>query len=128
MSSKFSGLLQAKQAQSAIVEESAAQESAAPAIDEPKIEEPAVAAVETNPEVALVTPPAPQPSLAQSTKTINMQPNRGKKGHPDYNQVTIYLKKETQNNAKIALLQARDERDFSELVEELLTGWLATQK
>lgn len=124
MSSKFSGLLQAKQAQSPIVEESAVkeepkQEQAAAVIAEPKVEAPTPA--------TSARPVESKPAAPASEKTINMQPHRGKKGHPDYNQVTVYLKKETQNKAKIALLQAHDERDFSELMEDLLTNWLAAQ-
>jgi hypothetical protein len=49
---------------------------------------------------------------------------RGKKGHPDYNQVTVYLKKDTHNKAKIALLQNGNSQDFSELVEDLLNRFL----
>jgi hypothetical protein len=77
------------------------------------------------PEQVAQVPPAPL--VATTAKLINMEPPRGKKGHPDYNQVTIYLKKHTQNRAKIAMLQAQEERDFSELVEDLLTDWLATK-
>ncbi len=50
---------------------------------------------------------------------------RGKKGHADYNQVTIYLRKDTHNKAKIALLQNGTEKDFSEFVEDLLQKFLA---
>ena len=66
-----------------------------------------------------VLPNAPI-SVATKDKIIDMQPSRGKKGHHDYNQVTIYLRKETHKKAKIALLQSGDERDFSEFVEDLL--------
>jgi hypothetical protein len=132
MSSKFSSLLQAKQTQSPIVEESVAKEAPAPTVEEPKQEqEPAVITqpkAEATGLAPVVVPPAEsKPPARAPEKTINMQPHRGKKGHPDYNQVTVYLKKETQNKAKIALLQAHDERDFSELMEDLLTNWLAAQ-
>jgi hypothetical protein len=127
MSSKFSGLLQAKQAQSPTVEETVAE---APVVAEgPKSEEPAAVVESAKVEAPVTSPPASvKQSMELPAKTINMQPNRGKKGHPDYNQVTIYLKKETQNKAKIALLQTLDDRDFSELVEDLLTNWLGAQK
>jgi hypothetical protein len=94
--------------------------------DKPRVEavaseKPAVEAVaEAKPSEPIIEAKPAEPL----SKPINMQPSRGKKGHPDYNQVTIYLRKQTQNEAKIALLQARDERDFSELVEDLIANWL----
>ncbi len=113
--SKYSSLLQAKQEPSPISEE-------------PKQEtggEPAVKPVDTS--VTEIPAPAAQTAIvasAPASKVLNMEPPRGKKGNPDYNQVTIYLKKQTQNQAKIAMLQSQDERDFSELVEDLLREWL----
>lgn len=113
MSSKFSGLLQAKQAQSLPSE--VTNTSIEPV--EPEI--PAIAMEPPKEESQVAPPPAVVPGAV-----INMQPPRGKKGHPDYNQVTIYLKKETHNKAKIALLQSGSDKDFSELVEELVNRFL----
>jgi len=53
---------------------------------------------------------------------------RGKRSNPDYEQVTAYIKRETYRNTKIALLQQENKQEFSELVEQLLTEWLSTQK
>jgi hypothetical protein len=46
----------------------------------------------------------------------------GKRSDGDYRQVSAYIRKDTHHQVKIALLQ--EEREFSELVEELLSGWL----
>ena len=46
----------------------------------------------------------------------------GKRSDADYRQVSAYIRKDTHQQVKIALLQ--EEREFSELVEELLSGWL----
>jgi hypothetical protein len=46
----------------------------------------------------------------------------GKRSDGDYRQVSAYIRKDTHQRVKIALLQ--EEREFSELVEELLNGWL----
>jgi hypothetical protein len=46
----------------------------------------------------------------------------GKRSDNDYRQVSAYIRKDTHHQVKIALLQ--EEREFSELVEELLSGWL----
>lgn len=53
---------------------------------------------------------------------------RGKRSNPDYEQVTAYIKRETYRNTKIALLQQGNNQEFSELVEQLLSEWLSTQK
>lgn len=52
---------------------------------------------------------------------------KGKRSHPDYEQVSAYIRKETYRKVKLALLQSGDESDFSELVEKLLGEWLETQ-
>lgn len=53
---------------------------------------------------------------------------KGKRSDPAFEQVTAYIRRETYQQTKIALLQANDDRDFSQLVEELLTAYLRTQK
>lgn len=49
---------------------------------------------------------------------------RGKSSNPDYTQVTAYIPKELHNKVKIALLQ-EGQKEFSELIEEQLTRWIA---
>ena len=46
----------------------------------------------------------------------------GKRSDSDYRQVSAYIRKDTHRQVKIALLQ--EDREFSQLVEELLRGWL----
>lgn len=53
---------------------------------------------------------------------------RGKRSNPDYEQVTAYIRRNTYTEVKIALLQSGKGQEFSELIEELLTEWLSTQK
>ncbi len=48
----------------------------------------------------------------------------GKRTHPDFEQVTAYIRKDTHHGVKLALLQEGKGRQFSELVEDLLAGWL----
>jgi hypothetical protein len=52
----------------------------------------------------------------------------GKRSDPDYEQTTAYIRKETHRNVKIALLQEGEGREYSELVEDLLSGWLKARK
>lgn len=52
---------------------------------------------------------------------------KGKRSDPAFEQVTAYVRKETYRSTKMALLQADDNRDFSQLVEDLLFAYLRTQ-
>jgi hypothetical protein len=50
----------------------------------------------------------------------------GKRSDPDFEQTTAYIRKDTHHNVKIALLMEGEGREYSELVEELLSKWLKT--
>ena len=56
-----------------------------------------------------------------------MPPRRGrppgKRSHPDFEQITAYIRKDTHHAVKIELLK-NGGKEFSELVEELLHQWL----
>ena len=52
----------------------------------------------------------------------------GKRRHPDFEQVTAYIRKETHHQVKLALLRELKCRQFSDLVEELLSSWLKNQR
>ena len=47
----------------------------------------------------------------------------GKRSHPDFEQITAYIRKDTHHAVKIRLLQ-NGRKELSELVEELLHQWL----
>lgn len=49
----------------------------------------------------------------------------GKRSHPDYAQVTAYVRKDTHEEVMRAIYKRRE---FSELVEELLIDWLKKEK
>lgn len=66
-----------------------------------------------------------QPSpVAESQPSQKRGRPKGKRSHPDYEQVTAYIRKDTHRAAKIALLSEGEEREFSELIQELLEHWL----
>ena len=56
----------------------------------------------------------------------------GKRSHPDYEQVSAYLPRQTYREVKLALLQNEvtdgAKQEFSTLVAELLSDWLKIQK
>ena len=47
----------------------------------------------------------------------------GKRSHPDFEQITAYIRKDTHHAVKIGLLK-NGRKEFSELVEDLLRQWL----
>jgi len=49
----------------------------------------------------------------------------GKKSDPSYTQVTVYLRKDVHHRARKLLFD--DRRQFSDLVNELVSEWLKTQ-
>ena len=52
----------------------------------------------------------------------------GKRRHPDFEQTTAYIRKDTHHQVKLALLRELKGLQFSELVEELLCAWLKSQR
>ena len=47
----------------------------------------------------------------------------GKSSNPDYTQVLTYIRKDTHNAVRAALIFDETKRDLSDLVEELLAAW-----
>ena len=75
-------------------------------------------------------PAAPEPveeAIAPPAATPKRE-KRGKRGDPNFTQVTAYIRKETHRQVKLALLQEGSDREFSELVEDLLAEYLRTQQ
>lgn len=61
------------------------------------------------------------PAVAQP-KQVGRPP--GKRSDPDFEQITAYIRKDTHQQAKIALLEEGKGQQFSDLVETLLAKWL----
>lgn len=65
---------------------------------------------------------------ASAQPTDQPNPKRGrppaKRSDPDFVGLTTYVRRDTHTQAKIALLQEGQGRELSELVEDLLCGWL----
>lgn len=85
---------------------------------------------EPEPEEAKTNDPELVPATETEMQSKQPQPEikrgrpKGKRSNPDYEQVTAYIRRTTYRDVKIALLQRGDDREFSELVEDLLTQWL----
>lgn len=52
----------------------------------------------------------------------------GKRSSPEYVPLTVYVRRETHRGVKIALLREDDGGEMSQLVEELLSGWLVERE
>ena len=52
----------------------------------------------------------------------------GKRSDPNFTQTTAYVRAQTYRDVRIALLEEGEGREYSELVEELLSGWLKGRK
>lgn len=131
MKSKFSGIFAARQQEAAttVTEEAEAPSEVTEATAEPNAEAPA--------------PPSPAPAQAPAPKARRAErrdestpspqpapPSRprgrpaGKRSNGEYAQVTAYIRRDTHLAVKQALLTDGGTKEFSELVQELLTKWL----
>jgi hypothetical protein len=52
----------------------------------------------------------------------------GKRSDPDFTQTTAYIRADTYKGVRIALLEEGEGREYSEIVEELLSKWLKSRK
>ncbi len=76
------------------------------------------------PTLTEVPPAEARTPTSEPARRIGRPPG-GKKSNADYQQVTAYIRRSTYRRAQIRLLEREARQDFSELVEELLTKWLA---
>ena len=65
----------------------------------------------------------PEEALDTDTKKRAL----GKRANSDFIQVTAYIRRDTHKAAKIALLQETKQREFSELVEDLISEWVKSR-
>jgi len=75
-----------------------------------------------------------EPMLSQPAEQLDVQPSeqlnsqmvgRAKSVDPDFTKFTTYIRKHTHRAVKVKL--AEQEKEFSDLVEELLSDWLQKQ-
>ena len=75
---------------------------------------------------------ARKPTKGDQAQAVEAEPRRrgrpsGKRSDPDYVGFTTYIRKDTHHDVKVALLQEKEGRELSELVEELLASWLKSK-
>ena len=71
-------------------------------------------------EVGLPTGVDPEPEVAVAPPKI------GKRSDPAYRQISTYVRSDLYRSVKRELLM--DERDFSDLMDELLAAWVSTRQ
>jgi len=69
-----------------------------------------------------------EPQQSEETAAAHARPaqrgrSTGKRSDPAFEQVTAYVRKRTHDAVKMALIKEGRRRQFSELVEELLSTW-----
>lgn len=62
--------------------------------------------------------------LQEEPKMADNPKKTGKSSNADYTQVLTYIRRDTHRQIKKVLIDDLDERDLSDLVEELLSDWL----
>jgi hypothetical protein len=76
---------------------------------------------EPEPEPVVVAPVPPSPAPLEAPRRGRPP---GKRSDPTYAQVTAYIPEDLHHRVKIALLQEAKGREFSQLIDALLRGWL----
>lgn len=79
------------------------------------------------PETASLSP-APKTVESATPKDAATKRAGGKSSNPDYTQVLTYIRRDTHKAIKKALLDDDQNRDLSDLVEELLAGWVKNNR
>ncbi len=64
------------------------------------------------------------PQLQEESKIVGSAKKIGKSSNADYTQVLTYMRRDTHRQIKKVLIDDPDERDLSDLVEEVLSDWL----
>jgi hypothetical protein len=116
MTSKFRGIIEQAKGRDPEPAEAAPDPDAAPVTPAPAGQ-------------AAATPKAEPPSPAPPDPAAKRGPGRppGKRSDPGYVQTTAYIPAELHHGVKLALLQERAGREFSELVGDLLAEWLRSR-
>lgn len=73
------------------------------------------------------SPAAVQPRLSKTKKASASLPQGkrgGKSSDPAYTQATLYIRKDTHHKVKLKILSMQQDKDMSDLAEELFSQWL----
>ncbi len=71
-------------------------------------------------------PTSETPTPTEAIPTEESPPKKSKSSDPDYMRTTVYLPRQIHRRLKSAA--ADEEKEISEIIEELVTGWLASRE
>ena len=83
--------------------------------------------IEARHPAAATTAASTSPPRDQELGTAGVtrgRPRTGKRSNPDYKQISALIRKDTHRGVARALLDEDASRDVSDLLQELLEGWL----
>ncbi len=127
--SKFGTLLQKRQPETK--PETISAEAPAAAATAPEVEVaaqvPTPASSPRRPRQTAAAKAIAAPAQAEGARQRGRPAENGKSSDPDFRQTSIILRIQTLKKVKGILLDTDDERDVSDLVEELLAGWVKRQ-
>jgi hypothetical protein len=66
------------------------------------------------------------PASTHEPESAIAPPKIGKRSDPAYRQISTYVRSDVYRNVKRELLM--EERDFSDLMDELLTSWVSSRQ
>ncbi len=70
----------------------------------------------------------PESEIAFGDRKNRIGRPRGKRSDPTYRQCCVWIRRETHKTIRELLLRVEPSRDFSELVGELLDGWIDSRR
>jgi hypothetical protein len=78
-------------------------------------------------DLKIIHEPSPRAEVMAAPVPIpEAKPKRvGKREHPDYTQISVYIRKQPYHEAKRKLIGS--DKDFSDLVNDLLANWLTLE-
>ena len=69
------------------------------------------------------TEPPPSSNATPAAPKGSREP--GKRSRPDFSRTTVYMRDDTKLKAVRLLQDLKDERDLSDLIESLVSGWVS---
>lgn len=124
--SQFSSLFKSDPKEERKTEKTLADKTTPKPKTKPEKKKPETASLSSAPAAASKAIESTTPKNAPQAATKKRE--SGKSSNTDYTQVLTYVRRDTHKAVKRALLDDNQNRNLSDLVEELLAGWVKKQK
>ena len=77
-------------------------------------------------DLKMINEPSPRTEVLPTPIPVAKPKRVGKREHPDYTQISVYILKQPYHEAKRKLIGS--DKDFSDLVNDLLANWLTLEE